>query len=298
MDPVNMRPLGVGEILDLGIKIYRRRFGTLVRAVAVVVVPVSVLGAVVGLSAGMDTSDTNVDGGDAAAAIGGGLIAFILGFIASQVATAASFEIVSGDYLDQAPTWQESLRAARGRLGSLTWLSILYGLALGLGFIACVLPGIYLGVMFAVAVPALLFEDVRGRKALKRSRSLLRGRFWPALGVLLVSMILTSLVQGAIQGVLLGVLVSAGDSSVLQAFGDAVATSASSILTTPFSAAVTAVLYFDARVRKEGFDLELLARRIGLDAPPGTTSPWVEPTPRPVDQPPIWPPPPGWRPEG
>ena len=41
-----------------------------------------------------------------------------------------------------------------------------------LGFIACLIPGIYLAVAFTVAVPALLMtEDLRGRKALGRSRA-------------------------------------------------------------------------------------------------------------------------------
>lgn len=286
-----MRPLGVGEILDLGIKIYRRRFGTLARAVAVVVVPVAVVNALVSLSVAVDSE---VDGGDAAAFLGATVVSGLLGYVATQLATAASFQIVSGDYLDHAPTWQESLRSARSRLRSLLWLSILYGLALALGFILCILPGIYLGVVFSVAVPVLLFEEVKGTAALGRSRRLLDGRFWPALGVLAVSIILAGTVSTAIQAVLVGIVSSGGDT--VDAFAQAVASSISSILTTPFSAAVIAVLYFDAKVRKEGFDLELLAGSIGIEPRDGLPSPWVDERPGDGDQPPFWPPPPGWRP--
>ena len=74
-----------------------------------------------------------------------------------------------------------------------------------------------------------------------------------------------------------------------------------SLKATPLSAAVLTVLYFDLRVRKEGFDLELLARRLGVE--PGTAAagadfiPQIVPPPVPSDdQPPFWPPPPGWRP--
>jgi hypothetical protein len=292
MGPADLRPLGVGEILDLGIKIYRRRFGTLVRAVAVVVVPVAILSALVQTSVSFD-ADASVDGGDAATAIVGGILAGILGYLAGQMATAASFEIVSGDYLDESPTWQSSLRAARGKLGSLVWLSILYGLALVLGLIACVIPAIYLYGAFSLAVPVLLFEDVRGSDALGRSRSLVKGRWWPVAGVLLVGYILSGIVQTGIRGVLLGV-VSAGDNEAIAALAQAIATSLSSVLTTPFTAAVIAVLYFDARVRKEGFDLELLAGQIGV-APSEGRMPELAPEPRP-EEPPFWPPPPGWRP--
>jgi hypothetical protein len=72
-----------------------------------------------------------------------------------------------------------------------------------------------------------------------------------------------------------------------------------SVLTIPFVAAVVAVIYFDLRVRKEGFDLQLMAQRIG--APPRA----VTPTPMPWSSQPApgfgggWtppPPPPGWTP--
>jgi hypothetical protein len=39
----------------------------------------------------------------------------------------------------------------------------------------------------------------------------------------------------------------------------------SGILTTPFIAAILAVIYFDLRVRKEGLDLELLAQGVGIE---------------------------------
>ncbi|MBA3565794.1 MAG: hypothetical protein H0W31_02955, partial [Actinobacteria bacterium] len=45
-----LRPLGIGEILDVGIKITTRHWRTLVLAVLVVVVPLELLGALVTLS--------------------------------------------------------------------------------------------------------------------------------------------------------------------------------------------------------------------------------------------------------
>src|SRR5262249_54397828 len=57
--------------------------------------------------------------------------------------------------------------------------------------------------------------------------------------------------------------------------------SVATILTIPFVAAVVAVIYFDLRVRKEGFDLQLMAQRIG--APDGAVAPalmpWTSPAP-------------------
>ena len=68
-----------------------------------------------------------------------------------------------------------------------------------------------------------------------------------------------------------------------------------SILVQPFLAVVITVVYFDLRVRKEGFDLDQLARRMGGEPPagggmPGGTDPAPDPGPGPITPPP--PPPP------
>ena len=41
----------------------------------------------------------------------------------------------------------------------------------------------------------------------------------------------------------------------------------SSLITLPLFAAVLTIIYYDLRVRKEGFDLHLLAQGVGGDAP-------------------------------
>ena len=87
--------------------------------------------------------------------------------------------------------------------------------------------------------------------------------------MLVLVAILTGIVQAIFLGILAG-LVSVTGNEVAQAVADAVGQTVSSALTTPLSAAVLTVLYFDLRVRKEGFDLELLARRLGVE--PGTVT--------------------------
>jgi hypothetical protein len=309
MDPAGLRPLGVGEILDVAIKIYRARFGVLIRAVTVVLAPVFALSAVIRLSipasdnlfgSTQPGSTPEIDGSQIWAFAAGTLLIAILAFVASQVATGACFKAVSGAYLDEQPDWRESLRFARSRLGSLLWLSFLLVVTLTPAFLACLVPGIYLYVAWSVAAPALLLEDRRGWAALKRSRELVRGRFWPTVGVLLLVTILSGIVQAIFLGVLSG-LVSVTGNEVAQALADAVGQTASSALTTPLSASVLTVLYFDLRVRKEGFDLELLARRLGVEPGPGVGPQIMPPAPPPPvtgsdDQPPFWPPPPGWQP--
>ena len=306
MDPAGLRPLGVGEILDVAIKIYRARFGVMVKSVAVVLGPVFALSALIRISIPSDDflfDDTvpgttpEIDTDQLWAFIAGTVVIGILAYIASQIATGACFKSVSGAYLDENPDWRESLRFARSRLGSLLWLSLVMVVCLAPAFLACLLPGLYLYVAWSVAAPALLVEDVRGWSALKRSRQLVKGRFWPTVAVVVLVALLTGIVQAIFLGLAAGI-VSVSGNEVATAVADAIGQTASSALTTPLTAAVLAVLYFDLRVRKEGFDLELLAHRLGVDP---TTVPGIDfvPPAAPAvsdDQPPFWPPPPGWKP--
>ena len=296
MDPAGLRPLGVGEILDVAITIYRSRFGVLIKAVAVVLGPVFVLAALIQLSIPNDDDDLfrstqpgatpDFDADQFWAFLAGTVLIAFVAFVGSQLATAACFKAVGGAYFDERPDWQESLRFARSRLGPLLWLSLLFVLFLALALLAFVIPAVYLYVAWAVATPVLLLEDVRGRGALKRSRALVKGRWWPTLAVLILVNLLAGIVQGLFVGLFAGV-VSVSDNEVAETVAEAVAQLAGSALTTPLSAAVLTVLYFDLRVRKEGFDLELLARRIGVD--PGTTPPGDAPPAPPYDGGPSWP---------
>ena len=306
--PPQLRPLGIGEILDVSLKIVWRNAGTLVRVVVFVVFPVQVLTALLAASASPESlnngstfrADNQLSGSDARAFFAFAVLTVVLTFLSSTLASGACFRAIASAYLGERTGWRQSLAYALKHLHSIVWVSILSALVAGLGVIACVIPGIYLWTTFTVAVPALLTEGVRGRRALGRSRSLVKGYWWRTFAVVLLGYLLTGILGGAIEGVLVGLTsIQSGDNSVGAIVLSIVAGTASSVLTTPFSAAFVTVLYFDLRVRKEAFDLQLLAQRIGVEPPAGAL---LAPA-APVDEiggeePPFWPPPPGWKPRG
>jgi hypothetical protein len=116
-------------------------------------------------------------------------------------------------------------------------------------------------------------------------------------GVLLIGSLLTTLVGGAISGLAAGAVFTNNDIAVDVARGIGGVIGAT--LTTPVLAAIITVLYIDLRVRKEGFDLELLADTVGVE-PNGVIPRFLPDATVAVassgEQPPFWPPPPGWRP--
>ncbi|MDQ3784129.1 MAG: hypothetical protein M3360_04525 [Actinomycetota bacterium] len=278
-----LRPLGVAEIVDVALKVYLRHAPSLFNLVAIVVVPVQLLQLLFTLSitpaaeaVGSGTLLTGtVTGADAPTVAGlvfGGLLVGLLTFVATTLATGACFKAVADAYLGDQPDTSQSLRFARGRLGSLMLVSFLGAVLAFLGFLLFVLPGVYLWIAFSVAAPVVLFEGMEGTGALGRSRRLVQGRWWRVFGTLLLGFILAAIVGGIITSVLTGVLaVGAGSGDFVEALVGAVAGSVAAIVTTPFQAALIAILFFDLKVRKEGFDAALLAD--GMAAPPSRAAP-------------------------
>jgi hypothetical protein len=296
-----LRPLSIGEILDVAIKIYLRNAWTLFRVVLVVVAPVQIVSALIEASAVNDSDSGSLSSHDLALYLSAIGAAAILGVLANTVATGASFKAVADAYLGEQPTWRSSLRFAFARLHSILWITILGGIATVVGLVFCIVPGVYLWIAFAVAVPVLLTEGVKGTSALGRSRALVRGRWWGTFGVVLLGTILAGVVAAAIGGLAGFAAGSTDPGSVAGFLVNSVSGTLGSMISTPFTAAFVSVLYFDLRVRKEAFDLQLLAERIGLTAPPEggyRPAPGAAPAPRPTGDaaPPYWPPPPGWTP--
>lgn len=121
--------------------------------------------------------------------------------------------------------------------------------------------------MRALAVPALMLEPVGVFGAIGRAIRLTRRQFWRLLGLLL----LVTLVTG-VAGTILRAPFSVAGQIALTGSSDnghgllvyllltAVGTVLSSAVLQPFTAAVSALLYIDQRIRKEAFDVELMGR--------------------------------------
>jgi hypothetical protein len=298
--PAQLRPLGVGEILDAGSKIYRSKFATMLKAVAIVIVPVQVLNVLVTLSlpdtsttAGATTTTSDSEWAGIAAL----LLIFVINVVSSALAQAACLKAVSDTYLGTETDWRGSLRFGFRRFGSLLWLTLIHGVIVLLALAACIVPGVWLYVAWSVAVPVLLIEGTRGFGALRRSFNLVRRRWWPTAGILLLANLLATAVAAGIGLVALPLLLAGRDNELVYDLANGVFGAAASVLTIPFVAAVVAVVYFDLRVRKEGFDLQLRAQRIGAStgSVSATLTPWAQPVRGAGGG---WaPPPPGWQPQ-
>jgi len=268
--------LSVGEVLDASFKIVRQNFGTLAACVLVVALPLNIVSTLITSS----TSDNafNLDGPttsdvDTGTQIAGTLVTGVLGLVLTTLAAAACYRAVSSIYLGERPTVGGSLAFAASRLLPVILLSFIYIIGLIPAYIALIIPGIWLTVAWSLSFPALLSEGIGPVAALGRSWRLVKGRWWPTFGALLV-MYLIVLVIGGILGALFGAtLIAATDNEAVAAIFYTIINTLSSLLTLPLFAAVLTVVYFDLRVRKEGFDLQLLARGVGSESGAHDTSP-------------------------
>ncbi|MFQ5651036.1 MAG: hypothetical protein ACE5IY_13940 [bacterium] len=80
----------------------------------------------------------------------------------------------------------EVLRAVLRDLGKFVVAVILGGLAVIAGYFLCVLPGIYLGIAFSLALVIVALEQKDGFAALSRSKDLITGNWWQTFGLILV----------------------------------------------------------------------------------------------------------------
>lgn len=301
-----MRPLNLGETLDASIKIVRARWRTLAMVMIVVALPIQIANVVI-ISSTTDTYQVGSSAltGDTASAttysdegayVAGRTIIIALTFLGYLLGTVACYRAIADTYLGRVTGARASLRDAGRRLGATLWLSIILVVGIVLGFVALIVPGIWLAIAWSVAYPVMLVEGTGGFGALKRSFKLVEGHWWATCGRLLVAYILVQVITTVAALIF---LIPAGAIVDDTSFGALVLESAAnfvaSLVTTPFIAAVVMLVYFDLRVRKEGFDLALLAERMGggaaadpapvLDARDAFGNPVV---PRPAPAPSTW----------
>jgi len=246
MATYQLRPLSLGEVLDGALVLLRRHFG-LVLGIAIVCE---------GIPTAMDVY-IDLTGG-ASQNPGLSLLDRLLTLVGSVLVTGATVRVVSEAYLGQSPLFGDAMRFAGSRFGAILGANIMSGFLTILALLALVIPGIVVACGYSVAAEAAALESGSSSDALRRSWELTKGFRWKALGLGVVSIGLILVVfvgAGVLGGILGGVM--GGLDVVLAVIGACV-----SMLIYPVISCVFTVFYYDLRVRKEGFDLEMLSRAI------------------------------------
>lgn len=121
-------------------------------------------------------------------------------------------------------------------VGMLLLVAILAGIALTIGFVLLIIPGLFLMTIWAVVAPAVVIEQ-RGLDAFGRSQALVKGNGWGVFGVIVIVFLLTVVV-----GIVAAAIGAAGG-DVVRALVSLVAT----VAVAPLAALCVSVLFFQLR---------------------------------------------------
>jgi MFS family permease len=203
--------------------------------------------------------------------------AALLGLVASAASQAATVVAVSNVYLDRPASVSDSFSRVKGEILPVIGLSLVMGIAVGFASILLLVPGILLALMWAVAVPAKVLEDKGVFDAMSRSSELTQGSrgriFVIGLMIFALGLGVGSLLQAPIM-IVAGASIFSGKARALGAgwqVASQVGTFISQCLVGPIGTIAFSLVYYDQRVRKEAFDLQLMMST--LDSPTLAGSP-------------------------
>ena len=158
--------------------------------------------------------------------------------------------------LGYAPSFKRSYAKILSKLVLLLLVtSILQLLAIVTGFVLLVIPGLVLLIWLMMAAPVVVLERRGGVAALKRSKQLGDGAHWRNAGLFLLLNIIIFVIFGVI-GFVFGFT---APNFLNHWIFRAVSTGIDEGLAAPVGLIWVVLLYYDMRVRKEGYDAKALA---------------------------------------
>lgn len=282
---VPLRPLGVGELLDGGVKVVRRYPKPTLALSAVVSIVVTVINvALLLLFTQSETLTTDSSSGSQSfgnSFNGASLPGGVLNFLGGIVLTGALVTVVSRAVLGRPATLRDAWEATRPRFWALLGVAMLRFLLAAVPIVvtvvAAILAGpvalllilplipyeIWLYTVTSMAPAALVLERSGVVGALRRSRVLVMRSFWRILGVLVLAALITGIIQSILVvplSLIAGAsLLSSGAATLSTAFFvvSAIAGGIAQTLVAPYNAGLRALLYVDLRMRTEGLDVAL-----------------------------------------
>jgi hypothetical protein len=180
--------------------------------------------------------------------LAGSAISLLTMFLLSGIAAA----LVAADSIAPGRPASEALSRLRGRWAAIAAVSVVVAVAVIAGMGLFIAPGLFALAAFAFAAPAVGVERASVGRALRRSIELSRGMRWRVLGITAFSLFIAGMVGG-----LFTALVPPGDTISSSVLASVVAALVGAV-TTPWSAAVIALLFVDARMRRENLAAALV----------------------------------------
>jgi hypothetical protein len=174
-----------------------------------------------------------------------GVILGLIGLMAYGAMLRRAISDLSGERASIEDAVQTGIRLFLRILG----ISVVMGIAIALGYILLIVPGLFLSVLFIVAVPSAVAENTGVFESLGRSAALTEGHRWAVFGlgvIFFVLLMILNMVVGAVGGLTaLGI----GFNPMLV---NIVVTPVVTVIQGMVSLCAAAALYHELRIAKDG----------------------------------------------
>jgi hypothetical protein len=249
MSELRLRARTVSEIVDAAFALYRQHATQYILVTAVAFSPLLIIQLF--LTDATQPSVTNLT------AVYGTAVASWLTY---SLMSAVLVKLASQAYLGNQPNLGETLRAVVPQVPAILVASLLKAVLLFLGLFAFIVGAFYVIARYFAVSTVIVLEGKGPWEAFGRSTILSRGRKRFILNALLLVYIIYTLLS---YGVL--ALVGITGNQIVTIVGSSVFT----IVAYPLIGLTEMVLYYDTRIRGEGFDIEQMAAAI--DAKPAAS---------------------------
>jgi hypothetical protein len=245
--PLPLRPRSASEIVDAAFQLYRRDPLTYLLISALCYTPILVLQLVIiGPATRIEEQLTHLTAGFS--------IVMMFGYwISLSLMSAVIVRLSSEDYLGRRLEPAVAVRDALLRLPAVMVGLLFKYILMGIGFIFFVVGALYVMARLFAVTAGIVIEGRGVAGAFSRSGELSRGRKLHILGTSLLAFLIFFVVYFAI-----GIVAAMTGSMVIST----ILTVVVSIVAYPMFAIVEMLLYYDSRVRNEGYDIEMMAEAI------------------------------------
>lgn len=245
MADVLLRPRKATELVDAAFQVYRRAPVQFMVAVAAVYVPWLVIRLVLDVNIEPPTTGAimSVD-------VNQLLVIAAVGIAIFALAGGVTTVLASNVYLEQPVDVAEAFRQVLRRIIPLVVVSLVVVFLVAVGAVLFLLPALYVIARFYAVRQAVMLEGAGVGRAMARASQLSKGSKWHILATLFFIAVLT-------------IAVDVGVSMFLARLPSRVlinlVSTALAVVIGPLFGITETVLYYDLRIRKEGFDVEYLA---------------------------------------
>ena len=188
----------------------------------------------------------------------GGILRSVAGYLLTGVVVLTVFQSLKGE----SGTIMESITSVKSKLLSIIGAAILISIILGLGFLACIIPGIYLALILVAVIPVIVVEDKGIFDAFSRSNELTKGNrlqiffiylfyFFIVIFVLAITIGFTTVIFGFGIGEAPAELAAEGDLSAASIILASLFSHLTDALVMPLQATLTTIVYHDLRQQKD-----------------------------------------------